>query len=121
LIERHAATADHVRGSSVNADVGWVSCSMAVPYFCAANALAYATHLRLRPLAGGPFPEPNPFECGLANPFEPFPERPRYMRRAKYERLRSKAKALQSFGPAELEISLARRLSRPPNGTSFEN
>jgi hypothetical protein len=36
-------------------------CPISVP-----QILAYATHLRLRPLAGGPFPEPNPFKCGLA-------------------------------------------------------
>ncbi len=48
---------------------------------------------------------------GSANLLEPFPGRPRYMRRVKYEKLRERALLLQAEGLAVLERSLARRLS----------
>jgi hypothetical protein len=49
---------------------------------------------------------------GSPNVTEPFPERPRYMRRAKYERLREQALALQAEGLGTLNRSLDRRLEK---------
>ncbi len=47
---------------------------------------------------------------GSANLLERFPERPRYMRRVKYAKLRDRAMLLQAEGLAALR-SLARQLS----------
>jgi hypothetical protein len=49
---------------------------------------------------------------GSPSVLEPFPERPRCMRRAKYERLREQALALQAEGPGLLDRSLERRLRK---------
>jgi hypothetical protein len=49
---------------------------------------------------------------GPANLLEPFPARPRCMRRAKYERLRDRALAFQAEGLFVLDRSLDRRLRR---------
>ncbi len=48
---------------------------------------------------------------GSANLVERFPERPRYMRRKRYARLRQRALESQAEGLATLERSLAHRLS----------
>ncbi len=49
---------------------------------------------------------------GSANVLEPFPERPRYMRQKRYERLRAQALASLAIGLGTLERSLDRRLRK---------
>ncbi len=49
---------------------------------------------------------------GSGNLLDPFPERPRCMRRAKYERLRERARVTQAQGLRTLGVCVARQLRR---------